>query len=144
MRLVIERVKKAEVKVNNVIVAKIEKGIAVYIGFQKDDTEKSFDCIINRLINLRIFPDDNDKMNVSVKEIRAEILVIPNFTLYGELNQNRPSFIKAMEASRAKVLYEKFLEQLRERYYKVESGVFGAMMEVELINDGPVMLIISD
>mgnify|MGYP001560255375 CR=1 FL=1 len=144
MKLVVQRVKLASVKVNNKVIAKIGNGLLVFVGFKKDDLEKNLDWFAEKIIKLRIFSDNEDKMNLSVKDVNGEILLVSQFTLYGDATQNRPSFTESMDFENAEKFYEKFVEMVKLKYAKVQSGVFGAMMEVELINDGPVTIIVEN
>lgn len=145
MKLVIQRVKKAKVEVNNEIVGKIQKGYMVLCGVKRGDTEKEADYLARKLCNLRIFEDENGKMNLSIKDVNGEMLIISQFTLYGNTKDgNRPSFIEAEEPEKANKLYEYFMEKCKENGIKtVEKGVFGAHMEVSLINDGPNTIIME-
>jgi len=145
MRCVVQRVKKASVTVDNGITGAIDKGIMVLVGMGKEDNEKTFEYMAGKLINLRIFTDENDKMNLSVADIYGGILIVPNFTLYGDARQGRrPSYIAGAEPAAAASIFENFLQYIRKSYEgKVESGVFQAHMEVELVNDGPVTLLID-
>jgi D-aminoacyl-tRNA deacylase len=143
MRTVIQRVGKAKVEVEGRIVGKIGKGILVYVGIEKGDTEKETAYVAEKILNLRIFPDGENKMNLSVKDIGGEILSISQFTLASYIKKGRrPDFTNAEEPGKAEVLYEKFNEALSMEI-KVEKGEFGAMMEIESVNDGPVTFIIE-
>ena len=144
MKLVVQRVSHASVTVNNEIVGKIDKGLMILIGAKKGDTEKDVEYCVEKALNLRIFSDENDKMNLSVKDIQGELLLISQFTLYGDTSHGRrPSFIEAEEPEHANELYEFFIEKAKESGLKVEKGVFGADMQVELINDGPVTIMLD-
>ena len=145
MRCVVQRVKNAKVVVDNETTGAIDKGIMVLVGMGKEDNEKTFEYMAGKLINLRIFTDENDKMNLSVSDIKGGILIVPNFTLYGDARQGRrPSYIAGAEPSKAADIFKSFLEYMKNAYGgKVESGVFQAHMEVELVNDGPVTLLID-
>ncbi|WP_411168078.1 D-aminoacyl-tRNA deacylase [Clostridium sp. MB05] len=144
MRAVVQRVSSSKVEVNNEIVGSINKGINILIGISKDDGEEDLLYIKDKVINLRIFEDENDKMNLSVLDIKGEILAISQFTLYGDCRKGRrPNFMEAEGGERAKILYNKFVELLRETSLKVETGEFGAHMKVDIQNDGPVTLIID-
>lgn len=146
MRAIIQRVKKASVTIDNKIKAKIEHGILVLIGICETDNEDSIKWMVNKLINLRIFSDENQKMNLSVQDVNGSILFISNFTLYADVNRGfRPSFSAAAVPQVAEPIYDKMLELLKSNTnIKIESGVFGAMMDIELINDGPVTIIIEN
>lgn len=144
MRLLIQRVKEASVKVEGEICGKIDQGLLVFIGVHKDDLPEYTLWLVDRLINLRIFSDDKGKMNLSVKDIAGEILVVSQFTLYGNCsNGRRPDFISSAPGSLALTLYEKFVKEIKESFGKVETGKFAEHMEVSLINDGPVTLILD-
>ena len=144
MKLVVQRVKKAEVKVDGNIIGKIDKGFLVLIGIKVGDTKEQADYLVKKLCNLRVFSDENDKMNLSIKDVKGKLLIVSQFTLYGDCSQgNRPSFIEAARPEEANPLYEYFCEQCEQNNIKVEKGIFGADMKVELINDGPVTIIIE-
>lgn len=144
MKLVVQRVKKAEVKVDGNIVGKIDKGFLVLIGIKVGDTKEQADYLVKKLCNLRVFSDENDKMNLSIKDVQGKLLIVSQFTLYGDCSQgNRPSFIGAARPEEANPLYEYFCEQCELNNIEVQKGIFGADMKVELINDGPVTIIIE-
>mgnify|MGYP004470844809 FL=1 len=144
MKLVVQRVKKAEVKVDGNIVGKIDKGFLVLIGIKVGDTKEQADYLVKKLCNLRVFSDENDKMNLSVKDVKGKLLIVSQFTLYGDCSQgNRPSFIEAARPEEANPLYEYFCNQCELNNIEVQKGIFGADMKVELINDGPVTIIIE-
>ncbi len=144
MKLVVQRVKKAEVKVDGNIVGKIDKGFLVLIGIKVGDTKEQVDYLVKKLCNLRVFSDENDKMNLSIKDIKGKLLIVSQFTLYGDCSQgNRPSFIEAARPEEANPLYEYFCNQCELNDIEVQKGIFGADMKVELINDGPVTIIIE-
>ena len=144
MRAVVQRVKKSSVKVDGEIVGAIQNGLNVLIGICKDDTLDDLKYIVDKVINLRIFHDDNDKMNLSVKDINGAILAISQFTLYGDCRKGRrPNFMNAMGGDEAKALYEEFVKMLKESGLKVETGEFGAHMNVEIENDGPVTILLD-
>ncbi len=145
MRVVIQRVSEASVKVDGVIVGEIQKGLFILLGIEELDSEEDIDWLVGKIINLRIFSDAEDKMNLSVKEISGNILVVSQFTLHASTKKgNRPSFIKAAKPDVANQLYEVFLKRLeQEASNKVEKGIFGADMKVSLINDGPVTIIMD-
>jgi D-tyrosyl-tRNA(Tyr) deacylase len=143
MRLLIQRVSWAEVKVGDRLVGQIGKGLLVLVGFGEGDTPEILPKAAHKLIHLRIFPDVEGRMNLSVREVGGGLLVVSQFTLYGELKKGfRPSFVRAAKAEKALSLYEAFLKELRHQApdLPVESGEFGAMMAVSLCNDGPVTL----
>ncbi len=144
MRFVVQRVNNAEVIVNNKVVGKINKGFMVLIGIKDTDTKREADYLVKKLINLRIFEDENEKMNISLKDIKGELLLVSQFTLYGDCtNGNRPSFSEAAKPSYANELYEYIIEECKKHINKVEKGIFGAHMEVNLINSGPVTIILE-
>lgn len=143
MRAIIQLVKKASVTVEGHIVGKIDRGLLVLLGVKKDDTEKDVHLMVEKIAHLRIFPDKEDKMNLSVCDIQGEILAVSQFTLFGDCRKGRrPSYSKAAPPEAANRLYQLFVEKMR-KYLPVETGTFQAMMEVELINDGPVTLMID-
>ena len=145
MRLVIQRVKKASVNINEKIVGKINQGFLVLIGIHNSDTKKDADYLVKKLVNLRIFNDANNKMNLSIQSINGELLIISQFTLYGECKKsgNRPSFSDAAKPEIAIPLYEYFVNECKKQVPIVQTGIFGADMKVELLNDGPVTIIID-
>ena len=144
MKLVVQRVSHASVTVDGNVVGKINEGLMILIGAKKGDTEKDVDFCVDKALNLRIFRDENDKMNLSVKDIQGELLLISQFTLYGDTSHGRrPSFIEAEEPEHANELYELFIEKAKQSGLKVEKGIFGADMKVELLNDGPVTIMLE-
>lgn len=144
MKLVVQRVKKAEVKVDGNIIGKIDKGFLVLIGIKVGDTKEQADYLVKKLCNLRVFSDENDKMNLSIKDVKGKLLIVSQFTLYGDCSQgNRPSFIEAARPEEANPLYEYFCNQCELNNIEVQKGIFGSDMKVELINDGPVTIIIE-
>jgi len=144
MRVVIQRVKIAKVEVNGKEVANIKKGLLLLLGIGKNDTAEGAGTLTDKVINLRIFEDRAGKMNLSIKDVKGEILVVPQFTLYANTDSGRrPSFEKAKNPKDAKVLFEEFLKNLREKGFRPKSGVFGEHMVVSLENDGPVTIIVD-
>lgn len=144
MRLVVQRVSRASVTIDGEIVGSIGKGLLVLVGIREGDGEKEIEFFADKLVNLRIFPDADDKMNLSLVDVGGEILVVSQFTLYGDCKKGRrPSFIDAAGPDVAIPIYEQFVERLRQKGVSVETGRFGAMMDVELVNDGPVTLILE-
>lgn len=144
MRAVIQRVKKASVKVNNKIIGRIDQGLVVLLGVGKKDTEKEVSILVDKLSQLRLFVNKENKFDKSLLDIAGEVLVVPQFTLYADTSKGRrPYFGSAAKPKIAKPLFEKFVEILKEKGVKVEKGQFGAKMEVELINDGPVTIILE-
>ncbi len=143
MRVVIQRVVKASVEVEGKVVGRIGRGILIYAGIEKGDTEKEAEFMAGKILNLRIFPDEEYKMNLSIKDVGGEVLSISQFTLASHIRKGRrPDFTNAEEPVKAEMMYEKFNEILS-REVKVEKGVFGAKMMIESINDGPVTFIID-
>lgn len=142
MRTVLQRVKKASVTVEGKVISEIEHGFLVLLGIEDEDTQEDIDWLCRKITRLRVFSDENDAMNLSVKDVNGDILVVSQFTLHASTKKgNRPSFIKAAKPEVAVPLYEKFTEQLEKELDKeVKTGVFGAMMDVALINDGPVTI----
>ena len=144
MKLVIQRVRNASVEVDKKIVGEIEKGFLVLIGIKKGDTKEQADYLVKKLCNLRIFTDENDKMNLSLKDVDGKLLIVSQFTLYGNCNDgNRPSFIEAARPEEAIPLYEYFCSECEKKGIEVQKGIFGADMKVELLNDGPVTIIME-
>ena len=144
MRAVIQRVLQAQVKFDNQAVGQIEKGLLVYLSIAKTDTLQDSQFMAEKLVNLRIFADENDKMNRSVMEVGGAILLVSNFTLHGDCRKGRrPSFDGAAEPAMAKELYEKVAELITAQKVKVERGVFGEYMHVSSVNDGPVTFLID-
>jgi D-aminoacyl-tRNA deacylase len=144
MRAVVQRVASSKVIVDEKIIGSINKGLNILIGISKEDTEEDLLYIKEKVINLRIFEDEVDKMNLSLLDVKGEILVISQFTLYGDCRKGRrPNFMEAEGGEKAKVLYKRFVELLRESNLKVETGEFGAHMKVDIQNDGPVTLMLD-
>lgn len=143
MKVVVQRSIDASCKVNDNIVGKINKGYLLLVGFTLGDDEKIVDKMANKIINLRIFEDENDKMNLSLNDVNGDILSISQFTLYATLKGRRPSFINALNYDDAKKLYKIFNDKLRSYNIKVEEGIFGADMKISFTNDGPVTIIID-
>jgi D-aminoacyl-tRNA deacylase len=144
MRVVVQRSKKAKVTVEEKIVGQISKGLVLLVGVTHVDTEADAVFLAEKIANLRIFEDDAGKMNLSLIDVGGEILSISQFTLYGDCRKGRrPNFMDAARPDQANLLYESFNRFLRNKEIKVETGIFGAMMDVELTNDGPVTLIID-
>jgi D-tyrosyl-tRNA(Tyr) deacylase len=144
MRAVVQRVKQSSVQANNEIVGQIGQGLLVLLGVAKGDNAEDADWLANKIINLRIFEDENGKMNRSLLEIGGELLAVSQFTLLADCRKGRrPSFIKAAEPEKATELYETFVAKVIQKGVAVQTGRFRAMMEVSLINDGPVTIIIE-
>ena len=145
MKLVIQRVKNASVDVDEKTVGKIKNGFLVLLGIKASDTKQDADYLVRKLINLRIFTDENDKMNLALKDVNGELLIISQFTLYADCKKsgNRPSFSEAAKPEIAIPLYEYFVNECKKQIPIVETGIFGADMKVNLLNDGPVTIIIE-
>lgn len=144
MRALIQRVTSASVKVDGKIVGKIGKGFLVFLGIYEEDTEEKIEKLTKKIINLRIFNDENDKMNLSIKDVKGEILLISQFTLCADTRKgNRPSFVSAKNPKDANMIYEKTIENIKNENIIVEKGIFGADMKVELLNDGPVTILLD-
>jgi D-tyrosyl-tRNA(Tyr) deacylase len=144
MRVLLQRVKEAKVTVEQRTVGSIQHGSLLLVGFTKGDTSKDLDYLADKVVHLRIFEDESGKMNRSLIDVEGAILSVSQFTLYGDCRKGRrPNFMAAMEPERAQQLYEQFNEKLRSYGIKVETGIFGAMMDVHLVNDGPVTLLLE-
>jgi len=142
MRALVQRVSEAAVSVNNVIAGRIEHGLLVLLGIKHDDSEQQAGYLARKVIGLRIFEDENGKMNRDVREVKGEILIVSQFTLYADTSKgNRPSYSNAAKAERAEPLYESFVKHCRECGVGVSTGVFGAEMQVALVNEGPVTIL---
>ena len=145
MKLVIQRVKHASVTVEGNVTGKIGKGFLVFIGIADSDTKEIADQYVKKLLNLRIFEDENGKTNLSLKDVNGELLLISQCTLYADCRKgNRPSFINAGAPDMAKALYEYMIEACRKEIPVVQTGIFGADMQVELLNDGPFTVVLDD
>lgn len=144
MKLVIQRVKEANVSVENKIVGAINKGYMVLLGVGNEDTAEDVERLVKKMLQLRIFEDEQGKTNLSIRDVQGELLIISQFTLYADCRKgNRPSFVNAGKPDLANALYELFIEKCKSVVPKVESGCFGAHMEVSLINDGPFTIILE-
>ena len=144
MKFVVQRVKEAQVDVEGKTVGKIDNGFLVLIGVTHTDTKEIADYLIKKLVNLRVFKDNNGKMNLSLNDINGALLLVSQFTLYADCSGgNRPSFIEAAKPDMANELYEYIISECKEKISKVETGIFGAEMKVSLINDGPVTIILE-
>lgn len=144
MRAVIQRVRRASVTVDGREKGSIDKGLLVFLGIHQHDGEKELRWMVEKVVNMRLFEDDESKMNRSVTDIDGEILIVSQFTLYGDCRKGRrPGFSDAAPPEKAKLLYEKFIEAIRLKGLATASGTFQAMMEVSLINDGPVTLLVD-
>lgn len=141
MRVLLQRVSRAEVRVGERVTGRIDRGYLLLVGFTHADTEPTLAWMADKVIGLRLFADAEDKMNLSLSDVSGALLVVSQFTLYGDAAKGRrPSFIDAARPEAAVPLYERFIALLRGRGVQVETGEFGAMMDVELVNDGPVTL----
>ena len=144
MRLVVQRVSKAQVKVKEKVIGKISEGFLVLLGVTHSDTKETAEYLAKKLCNLRIFQDENEKMNLSIKDIDGELLIVSQFTLYADCSRgNRPGFEESAKPEIANELYEYFVEQCKLYVKNVETGQFGAHMEVQLLNNGPVTIILE-
>ena len=145
MKFVIQRVTQAQVQVQNKTVGKIDKGFMVLIGITHTDTKETADYLVNKLINLRVFQDENDKMNLSVKNVNGKLLIVSQFTLYANTSEgNRPSFTEAAKPEIANELYEYIITKCKQELpNNVQTGIFGANMQIDLSNDGPVTIILE-
>lgn len=144
MRVVLQRVKYAQVKVNDACIGKIEKGFMLLVGITQDDTLETIQKVAKKCAGLRIFEDEEGKMNLSLEDVQGDILSISQFTLYADCKKGRrPSFVKVAKGEQANALYEAFNEELRNYGIHVETGEFGADMKVELLNDGPVTILLD-
>ncbi len=145
MKVIVQRVNESEVSVDGSVAGSIDKGLMLLVGIHENDTEEELDWICSKILNLRIFEDEKQKMNLSVEDVGGALLVVPQFTLYGDAEKgNRPSFVEAADPDHARELYNKMIKKLQEESpVTVEKGVFGAHMEVSLVNDGPVTIILE-
>lgn len=145
MRIVVQRVQEASVEIDSKIISKISKGLLVLLGIENEDEYSDADYLIQKLINLRIFSDNEGKMNLSIKEIDGEVLIVSQFTLHASTKKgNRPSYIRAARPENAVPLYNYFIQKVQLEFEKtIQTGEFGADMQVRLLNDGPVTIIID-
>ena len=144
MKVLIQRVKEASVKIDGKIYSAIDKGILALVGIEKEDSIDDVVKAARKITGLRIFPDENDKMNLSIKDVTGEMLIVSQFTLCGDCKKGtRPSFDRSAHPEIANELYEKFIEEVKSHGIGVQTGKFGAMMDVQLINDGPVTFMIE-
>ena len=142
MKLVVQRVTNASVEVESEIVGEIDEGLMVLVGFGENDTTKEADYLAKKLVKLRVFADENGRMNKSVKDINGKLLLVPQFTLYASTKKNRPSFHKALDPDKATELFDYFTNQCRQ-WVSAETGEFGAYMKVSLLNNGPVTILLE-
>jgi D-aminoacyl-tRNA deacylase len=144
MRVVLQRVSRAEVRVGGRVTGRIDRGFLLLVGFTHDDGEAALVWMADKVVGLRLFADTEDKMNLALPDVGGALLVVSQFTLYGDaVKGRRPSFIDAARPETAIPLYERFVDLLRARVERVETGEFGAMMDVDLVNDGPVTLLLE-
>lgn len=144
MKVVVQKVLNASVVVNKEEVGKINSGLLIFVGFTHNDDISNIKYIVNKIVNLRVFEDSNNVMNLSAKELNKELLVVSQFTLYADTSKgNRPSYINSLKHEEANVLYDLFVEELKKSNLKVETGIFRSDMKVSLINDGPTTIIIE-
>ena len=144
MKLVVQRVKNAKVDVEGKTVGTIDKGFLVLLGVTHNDTKDTADYLVKKLCNLRVFEDENQKMNLSLKDVNGKLLIVSQFTLYADCTGgNRPSFVNAAKPDIANKLYEYFCDRCKENGIEVQKGIFGADMKVSLLNDGPVTIILE-
>lgn len=144
MRVVVQRVKHASVTINGTVNGKINNGFLVLLGIQSTDSEQDVDYLVKKVTNLRIFSDENDKINLSLKDVNGELLIVSQFTLYANCKEgNRPSFVETAKPDVAIPLYEYFVSECKKIIPVVETGIFGADMKVDLLNDGPVTIIMD-
>ena len=142
MKIILQKVKKASVSVENKVVGSIDKGYCLLVGVHKESTEEDAKYLAKKVAQARLFEDKNDKINLSLKDVGGSILSVSQFTLYADTKKgNRPSFTSAAGAEKANQLYEKFNEFLREEGVTVETGIFQTMMEVNIVNDGPITIV---
>lgn len=142
MKIILQKVKKASVSVDNKVVGSIDKGYCLLVGVHKESTEEDAKYLAKKIAQARLFEDENDKINLSLKDVGGSILSVSQFTLYADTKKgNRPSFTSAAGAEKANELYEKFNKFLREEEVTVETGIFQTMMEVNIVNDGPVTIV---
>lgn len=144
MKVVVQKVLNASVVVNKEEVGKINSGLLIFVGFTHNDNISNIKYIVNKIVNLRVFEDSNNVMNLSALELNKELLVVSQFTLYADTSKgNRPSYINSLKHEEANVLYDLFVEELKKSNLKVETGIFRSDMKVNLINDGPTTIIIE-
>ena len=144
MRFLVQRVTEASVTVDNIVTDKIGKGFLVLIGITHSDTKDDADFLINKLLNLRVFSDENGKMNLNINQVNGELLLVSQFTLYANTSHgNRPDFLEAAKPAYAEELYEYIIKECKNRNINVQTGIFGADMKVHLLNDGPVTIMLE-
>ena len=144
MRIIVQRCKEASVTVDNKVVGKIDKGLLLFVGFTEGDNSNNIDYMVDKVINLRIFDDENGIMNKSLLDVSGSILSVSQFTLYADANKGRrPSYINALSGNLAIALYEEFNNKIKDKNIPIETGIFGADMQVKLTNDGPITIILE-
>ena len=144
MRAIVQRVTSSSVTVENKIVSEIDKGLLVLLGIGRDDENDDLDYLFSKILGLRIFEDENQKMNLSLEDVQGELLVVSQFTLYGDVRKGRrPSFSDSAPPEKGELFYRKFIDKCREKRIITKEGIFGADMEVNLVNDGPVTIMID-
>jgi len=144
LRAVVQRVKESKVKVEDEVIGSIEEGLLIFLGIGNDDSMEDIDYLIDKIVNLRIFEDMEGKMNLSALDLEKEIMVVSQFTLYGDCREGRrPSFFDAAPPDKAERLYDVFVSKIKDYEINIETGEFQAMMDVDLVNDGPVTLLID-
>ena len=144
MRAVVQRVKRAKVEVDNETTGAINSGLLVFLGIGKEDTKKDADYLLEKVINLRIFEDEEDRLNLSALDLDKDLLLVSQFTLFGDCRQGRrPSFFEAAPPAKAEKLYDYFVEEAKKSKLKIATGEFQAMMDVSLVNDGPVTILVD-
>ena len=144
MKIIVQRCKAASVTVDNKIVGAIDEGLMLLVGFTYGDTSREIDYMVDKVLNLRIFDDDNGVMNRSLLDVNGSILSVSQFTLYADSSKGRrPSYVNALSGNEAIKLYEEFNQKIKEKDIHIETGIFGAEMQVELINDGPITIILE-
>ena len=145
MKVVIQRVSKAKVEINDSVICKIKQGFLILLGIESSDSQEDVNWLVSKISNLRVFSDDELKMNLSIKDVKGEIIVVSQFTLHAKTKKgNRPSYINAANPEHAKPLYDEFISKLKnESGVDVKSGIFGANMQLAIVNDGPVTIIID-
>lgn len=144
MRAVLQRVLKANVNIDNNIFSSIGKGVVILLGIDKSDNKDTFKYMFDKIANLRIFEDENEKLNLSLLDLNLEIMIVPNFTVYADARKGRrPSFVGGASPEEAEGIFNEFIKYVKENYDKVETGKFRADMKVELINDGPITILLD-
>lgn len=144
MRVLVQRCDRAKVSVDNRVVGSIDKGMMILVGFTDTDDSKTIDYMVDKVINLRIFDDENGIMNKSLLDISGSILSVSQFTLYADATKGRrPSYVKALSGDKATLLYDEFNSKIKEKNIHIETGIFGAEMKVELVNDGPITIMLE-